>query len=122
MIDYWDSRSPRHAQTKKLIDEHIQLSNIWLSAITSMELLVGAANKEALSIITKRVKRFNTFFLTKEITITSLSLLQEYRLRYGLAIPDSLIAATAIETNLELFTYNTKDFTFIDGLQLYKPA
>lgn len=121
MIDYLDVQSPRHIQTKKLIEENIQLDNIWLSAITLMELLVGATNKETLAVINKRLKRFNSFLLTNEITLTSLSLLQEYRLRYGLAIPDSLIAATALETKLELFTYNTKDFKFIDGLHLYKP-
>ncbi|MBC8033137.1 MAG: hypothetical protein H7Y03_03265 [Chitinophagaceae bacterium] len=44
-----------------------------------------------------------------EITLASLSLLQEYNPVYGLAIPDSLIAAKALETRVPLFTYNLKE-------------
>lgn len=120
IIDYFDKQSSRHNNTKQLIEDQIQLDNVWISAITQMELLVGATNKGSLAVINKKIKRFNIFLLTNEITLTSLSLLQEYKLRYGLAIPDSLIAATALETGLELFTYNMKDFKFIDGLQFYK--
>ena len=42
------------------------------------------------------------------------------RIEGRLDMPDSLIAATAIELNLPLFTYNIKDFRYIPGLQLYK--
>ena len=120
MIDYFDTQNSRHNKTKQLIEEEIQLDNIWLSAITQMELLVGATNKIFLISINKKIKRFNIFLISNEITLISLSLLQDYKLRYGLAIPDSLIAATAIETGFELFSYNTKDFKFIEGLKLYK--
>ena len=120
MIDYFDAQGLRHNDTKKCMEEDIKLPNIWISAITQMELLVGATNKEALMAINKKITRFNILLLTNEITLTYLSLLQEYRLRYGLALPDSLIAATALETDIELFTYNIKDFKFIKGLKLYK--
>lgn len=36
-----------------------------------------------------------------------------------LAIPDCLIAATAIISDMELFAYNTKDFKFIKELKLF---
>jgi predicted nucleic acid-binding protein len=36
-------------------------------------------------------------------------------------IPDALIAATAIEHGLPLFTLNRKDFEFIEELELYQP-
>ena len=36
-------------------------------------------------------------------------------------IPDALIAATALEYGRELYTYNRKDFDFIEGLQHYSP-
>ena len=48
-----------------------------------------------------------------------LVLIQDFKLSHGLAIADSLIAATAIETKLKLFTYNLKDFRFINDLILY---
>jgi predicted nucleic acid-binding protein len=120
MIDYFDAASARHAATKEILDKKIELDNIWLSAITKMELLTGAANKTALSSINKKLTRFNIFLLTNEITITALSLFQGYRLSHGLAIPDGLSAATAIESELRLFTYNVRDFKFITGIRLYK--
>jgi predicted nucleic acid-binding protein len=36
-----------------------------------------------------------------------------------LDIPDSLIASTALKTNLALLSYNKKDFKFIDNLILH---
>ncbi len=46
--------------------------------------------------------------------------MQSYRLSHGLALADAMIAATAIQTELELFTYNTRDFKFITKLGLYQ--
>ena len=37
---------------------------------------------------------------------------------HTLNIPDSLIASTALEYKCKLFTYNLKDFKYIDGLKL----
>jgi len=47
--------------------------------------------------------------------------MEEYSLSHNLSIPDALIAATAMEHMLELYTLNTKDFQFIPDLMLYKP-
>jgi predicted nucleic acid-binding protein len=49
----------------------------------------------------------------------ALDLLRQYRLSHGLLIPDALIAATAIATNLPLVTKNQRDYRFISGLQLF---
>jgi predicted nucleic acid-binding protein len=86
-----------------------------------MELIAGATNKAALAAINKRIARFPILLLSDRITIKALELLQTFKLSHGLAIPDAMIAATALETNIELFTYNVKDFNFIPQLQLYKP-
>jgi hypothetical protein len=48
-------------------------------------------------------------------------LMETYSLSHGLAIPDALIAATALVHDVELFTQNTRDFRFIAGLRLYVP-
>ena len=47
-------------------------------------------------------------------------LYKQYKLSHGLDMPDSLIAATAIELDLSLFTYNIKDFRYISGIRLYE--
>ena len=120
MIDYWDENQARHIQTKKILENNIGLSNIVLSAITKMELLMGASNKSDQSKINKKLERFNIALINNDVTLRALELIQSYKLSHGLSITDSLIASTALITDLELFTYNTKDFKFISGLRIFK--
>jgi tRNA(fMet)-specific endonuclease VapC len=44
----------------------------------------------------------------------------KYVLSHKLAMPDGLIAASALAHHLELYTLNIKDYKFIEGLKLYK--
>ena len=119
MIDYWDKANPRHTATKYTLETSIELDNIILSAITKMELMIGAVNKADLFTITNNLNRFNIALINNDITLKAFDLLGQYRLSHGLALPDSFIAATALITDLMLYTYNTKDFAFISGLNLY---
>ncbi len=91
-----------------------------ISAITQMELLVGARNKLELREIEKFIRRFAVISLDIPITAIAVNLLTEYRLSYGLAIPDALIAATALANNFAFATKNAKDFQFIAGLVFAK--
>jgi len=59
--------------------------------------------------------------INNNITIQSFELIQKYRLSHGLLLPDSIIAATALISGFELYTYNVKDFKFILGLKLFTP-
>ena len=45
--------------------------------------------------------------------------MEKYTKSHGLKIPDALVAVTALSKNIQLFTYNKKDFEFIDGVSLY---
>lgn len=120
MIDYWDVSSKRHLQTKSIIEEQIGLDNIIISAITRMELLMGAKNKTEENKIKKNLLRFSTALINNEITLAAFELFEQYRLSHHLAIPDCLIAATARTLDVELFTYNLRDFKFINKLKLFE--
>jgi predicted nucleic acid-binding protein len=119
IIDYWDRANTRHNKTKNILEEEIGLDNVVISGITQMELLLGAINKSDLSKITKSLTRFHVILVSNDINLKAFDLIRSYTLSHGLAIPDSLIAATTITTDLELFTYNTKDYKFIEGLKLF---
>ena len=121
MIDYWDTSQKRYSSTVEILDNQIGLDNIVLSAITKMELISGATNKNDLNKISKSLNRFNIALINNEITIEGFHLLEKYKLSHGLNLPDCFIAATAIVAELELFTYNVKDYKFISHLKLYKP-
>ncbi len=120
MIDYFDLKSLRHGITKTKLEEEIRLENVILSAISKLELIAGATTKLDLLTITKKLNRFSVILLDPTITNLSFELLETYKLSHGLALPDCLIAATVLKTNLEFFTYNTKEFKFIPKLKLYK--
>ena len=120
MIDYWNTKQPRNLVTVSKINIEIGLNNVVISAITKLELLAGVANKKNLDLLNNKLSRFNIALINNETTIKAFELMVKYRLSHGLALPDCLIAATAIINNFELFTYNQKDFKFISSLKLYK--
>lgn len=119
LIDYFDNNKVRHLKTKRLVEDEIGIDNVTMSAISKMELIAGAANKIELRLLNKNLYRLNILLINPEISSIALGLIENYKLSHGLNIPDALIAATAIYTNLNLFTYNIKDYKFINGLVLY---
>ena len=66
------------------------------------------------------VQKFNTNYINinEEISDLSKKLVFDYAKSHSLDIPDSLIAATAIINNINLLSYNKKDFKFINNLKL----
>ncbi len=63
----------------------------------------------------KKVQSFNSpLAISKQSTI----LIKTYAKSHHLDIPDALIGSTALVLDVPLFTYNIRDFRFIDGLEL----
>ena len=103
--------------TKKIFDK-LERTNVALSAITLMELYYGALNKRELNKIKRALSEFNILPLNEEITEIAINLIEKYSKSHGLKIPDALIASTAIYYGISLWTYNIKDFRFIESLSL----
>jgi tRNA(fMet)-specific endonuclease VapC len=97
----------------------IGFQNISLSAVTLMELYFGALNKRELAKIKSRMKHLETLPIDRIITDAAINLIEQYSKSHGLQIPDALIAATGICHDMELLTYNIKDFKFIQGIKLF---
>ncbi len=93
-------------------------SRILMPSITTMELFVGMINKADLQQMKKKIKHFNILHLNEAASQKSVELITDYRLSHGLMIPDALIAAMAVTYDLELYTYNLKDFQFIPNIKL----
>lgn len=119
IIDYWDNKKVRHTVTKHVIDDVIGTSNVWISAITQIELLIGAFDKSELLKISKALNRFSIITINDAVTNNAVKLIKEYTLSHGLALPDALIASTSLQSGIELFTYNLKDYKFIEGIKLF---
>ena len=91
---------------------------LYISSISKMELFYGALNKAELLKIEKFLHLFEAIEISESISKRATKLIKIYAKSHGLDIPDALIASCAIENNLKLFTYNIKDFKFIENLQL----
>jgi len=89
-----------------------------ISSITVMELFFGALNKAEVNKLKKFVALFKIIDLNEAISKQSISLILTYAKSHHLDIPDALIGSTALVLDIPLFTYNLKDFRFIDGLEL----
>ncbi len=98
--------------------EKIGFDNIAISSITLMELYFGAFNKRELEKIKKSLSSIPVLALNESTTTLALNLIETYSKSHGLTIPDALIAASVIDNNLQLLTYNVKDFKFIKNLKL----
>ena len=98
----------------------IGFNNIGISSVTVCEMYQGMKKREKRETV-ELLRKFNKFFITENISKKTESLCLEYFSK-GLFLPDALIAATALENNLTLFTLNKQDFDFIEGIKLYKPS
>jgi len=83
-----------------------------------MELFKGSLNKAEFQKIKKTLKGFVMIDLNENISQVALKLSEQYALSHHMGIPDTLIAATALVFDLEIRTYNLKDFQFIPTLRV----
>jgi predicted nucleic acid-binding protein len=105
---------------QKAIDDLQRIDgNIAISIVTEYEIIAGAKDMMMQKRFEKLLTNYIRISLDYEISHLGISLYKKYKLSHGLDMPDSLIAATAIELDLPLLTYNVKDFHFISGIRLY---
>jgi predicted nucleic acid-binding protein len=96
-------------------------TNIVVSDVILAELFFGAKNKRELSFLRKEINTFTVLPIQPDISALAVELVAQYCLSHKLDFLDALIAATAIIHNIELYTLNTKDFTFLPDLRLFQP-
>ncbi|MGN6248483.1 MAG: type II toxin-antitoxin system VapC family toxin, partial [Ginsengibacter sp.] len=72
------------------------------------------SNDEDLSLINDFISESVVFGLTEDIIQRTISLRKSKKIK----LPDAVIAATALENNLQLLTLNVKDFKNISGLTI----
>jgi tRNA(fMet)-specific endonuclease VapC len=99
----------------------IGVAQLAISVITQAELYYGALNKAELLRIQKHLNLLHNLPIDHQVSSQFIQLMAQYSLSHKLAIPDALIAATALVNDIELYTLNIKDFRFIENIRLYYP-
>src|SRR5687768_16146619 len=84
--------------------------NACTNAIIFIELIQGSIKKQKRELVKKHISNYPCYHLTPQISLKAIELIDTYSASKGLALADALIAATALEHDLILVTYNTKDF------------
>ena len=113
LVDY-------HRQKKQTLAsiEKYGKANLAISPIVLMEVYQGVLDKTDLLRTRKKLNGFATLPLNQEMVQLAMQLQQQYILSHHIGIPATLIAATALVYDLELKTYNLKDFQFIPTLKV----
>ncbi|HZH33707.1 MAG TPA: type II toxin-antitoxin system VapC family toxin [Pyrinomonadaceae bacterium] len=92
-----------------------------LDTVVYVELIQGAKNKSEVQKIEKYLTRFELIHFDETISKKSIELVLAYSKSHNLMLGDAIIAATCLENDLTLITFNIKDFRFIKGLKILQP-
>lgn len=108
-------------------NDNIKIKNLKLlknsyciSVIPAMELIAGSKNIKQFASFNKILKVYSILHLNENISHRAFHLYKNYMLLRRPGLPDSFIAASALENNLLLYTDNSKHFDFTEGIKFYK--
>jgi len=109
----------------KTVEKHLKSignGNIIVSDITIIEMLVGCTSVNKRKDFEEQLKAYGKAIVDKDIIEKTKTLIRRYAPinEKPIQIPDMIIASNAIWENIELLTYNKKDFEFIKELKFHK--
>ena len=103
---------------KNLLSHNVEM---YVSTITEIELVQGNKSAPDKKKLIKKLELFKSLGITEDISNTAKNLIFTYSSSHGLFLADAFIAATALQLEIPLFTFNKKDYKFIKNLKLYEP-
>lgn len=99
--------------------EAIGSENVLIPSVTVMELYRGMQHKKEMAAMQKKIDRYNVLHFNEDVSKLATDLVNKFKLSHNLQIPDAIIGAMSVVYNIELLTYNTKDFKFIPDIRLH---
>ena len=102
-----------YSKGKLDIDDKI-LEKSYINSIIELEFIYGALNKKELKKINLILSKLNLLEIDQDILDLATKLMNSYVLSHKMSVYDSIIAASCIIYDLELWTLNKKDFRFLD--------
>ncbi len=95
---------------------------VGVETVVYIECIQGSISDTDKRCIKRSLQNIKFYPLTDDIAQKAIKLIDTYSNSHGLLLADAIIAATVLEYDLILITYNTKHFQFIKGLKLLKPT
>lgn len=106
-----------NAEVKNFVDN----LNVGIETVVYIECIQGSISNLDKRRIKRSLQKLKFCPLTNDIAQKAIELIDAHSNSHGLFLADAIIAATALEYDLILITYNTKHFQFIKGLKVLKP-
>lgn len=103
------------------VKQFIESLDTAIDATIYIECLQGSKSNTEKRIIEKYLQRFPLLPITPATSVKAIELIRNFSNSHGLLLPDAFIAASALENELTIVTYNINDFRFIDGLKYQMP-
>ena len=91
---------------------------VYINDVVIMELYQGARDKRELKKKKKKIMKFEVLKMNQEIISLAREILDSYTLSHNTKIMDALIASTVIMYNIDLYTFNKKDFRYLKQVRL----
>jgi tRNA(fMet)-specific endonuclease VapC len=89
-----------------------------VNSIIIMELYQGDKDRDDLRKIKQAIQQIINLPIDQTILDLATDLLEYYKLSHHPKMPDMIIAATALTYNIEIKTYNLKDFRYIPNIKV----
>lgn len=112
----------KNEQAKEALDS-IRQNDAFVCDITALEILAGCSSVEKRDLAERALEVYGQLTNSEAISIKAMQLMKRYCIRKPeqppLFLPDCLIAAYALYYDLELLTFNKKDFAYIHGIKIH---
>ena len=113
----------RKNEDAKLAVDSLSTNNTYICDITFMEILAGCITVEKREYAINLLEAYGFLKNSEKISDKAIQLMKRYCIhRHGqplLRLADCLIAAFALYHNMNLLTYNKKDFDFIQDINIH---
>ena len=106
----------------KDVKDFIETLDAAVCTVIYVECLQGSKSTREKRIVESYLSKFGLNHITFDISTRTIDLIRTYSNTHGLLLADALIAATCLDLNLTLVTYNVNDFHFIEDLKYLKPS
>ena len=107
-----------NADLKKFIETNPSV----IRSTIYIENIQGSKSNQEKYLIKKYLDNFPLLPVDSSVSIRAIELIDTYSNSRGLLLGDALIAASALENDLTVLTYNINDFKFIQDLKYLKPT
>ena len=103
------------------VTSFIETLEVVIDSTIYIECVQGSKSNHEKQIIQKVLDNFPLLLIDNDCSSRAIDLIKTYSNTHGLLLADAQIAATALENDLTVLTYNIADFQFIKDLKWQKP-